>query len=580
MSNNSMPRAAQRRGVSRRGFFQAAGASIAAFAAGGLAGCGTGQTVSAPVNEATQASTGPAWLGEAPKVDETLIAEELEYDVVVVGCGTAGLPALIAAAQAGAKALGIESQDACNNVREDLGSIDSKLQKESFEQFPQFKIEKAEALEDIVRYANGFVNYDLVKLWADESGAMIDWLTELIEREGYYKMRFEGSVGTENTGARDRAWATGHSPEKVGGADDLKFGHYLAKIAGDEGAKIRYNATMVRCEQDKDGRVTGVICREDREQSYFRVKAKGGVILATGGYGNNTAMMEARQAWNQRMRINIPVGGNPTGDGIKAAMWCGASIDPVGAAVTFNRACVKPDEVTGADVKGAWFWFGEQPYLKVNLDGKRFCNESGPYDYMLHSAYLQPHHMYVDIWDSGYVEKTKQINEVGCCRLYPFDNGAPSNMPISLMAKKFVELEEAGYIQKADTIDELAKKLNIPVEATRASFERYNAFADAGRDEDYNKEPYRLIKLDQPPYYGVRTGAWFLATIDGCPVNTDMQAVTDEGKAIDGLYVCGNDSGGFFAVSYPNLFTGLAAGRSMTFGRRAGTLAAERAKKA
>ena len=64
-------------------------------------------------------------------------------------------------------------------------------------------------------------------------------------------------------------------------------------------------------------------------------------------------------------------------------------------------------------------------------------------------------------------------------------------------------------------------------------------------------------------------------TLDGCPVNTDMHPVTGAGEQIEGLFVVGNDSGGFFAVSYPNLFTGLAAGRSMTFGRRAGMLAAQ-----
>ena len=305
------------------------------------------------------------------------------------------------------------------------------------------------------------------------------------------------------------------------------------------------------------------------------MNAPKGVILATGGYGNNTEMMEARQPWNQRLRINNGRGGNPTGDGIKAAMWCGATIDPVGAAVTFNRAACKSDETAGADVNGEWWWFGEQPFLKVNLMGKRFCNESGPYDYMLHSAYLQPYHTYVDIFDSNYAEQVRQMNEVGCCCLYPFDNGAPSNRSIDSMPAEFEKLEEAGYLQRADTIEELAEKLNLPVDATVETFNRYNQFARQGRDDDYHKEPYRLLELNHPPYYGIRTGAWFLSTLDGCPVNTDMHPVTESGEQIEGLFVVGNDSGAFFSVSYPNLFTGLACGRSMTFGRRAGRLAAE-----
>lgn len=564
-------------GISRRNLFKAAGVTaIAAAAAGTLTGCGKGYVNDAEdKNLTTQAPAGPSWLGSAPEIAESNITETIDTEVVVVGCRTGGLPAVISAAENGAKVLGIEQMSAIATPREDLGAINSRYQLAAFEEFPQFEIDKMEAMEDIVRYANGFVNYDLIKLWADESGAMIDWIADIVERNGEFKMWFEGSIGTENTGARDKAWATGHSPEKLTDDEAVTFGTCLRDYAIELGAEFRYDTMLVKCEQNSDGRVTGVICQDGNDLHYIRVNASKGVILATGGYVSNTEMVEARQAWNNRLKINVPVGGSCTGDGIKAAMWCGASIDPLGCAVTFNRACCKPDEVAGSDLKGKWFWFGEQPFLKVNLNGKRFCNESGPYDYMLHSAYMQPYHTYVDIWDSDYVEQVKQLNEVGCCRLYPFDNGAPSNMPVSLMGKKFEELEEAGYIQKADTMEELAEKLNLPVEATVETWNRYNMFAEQGKDEDYNKEPYRLTSLTHPPYYGVRTGSWFLATIDGISINTDMHAVDEAGKQIEGLFMVGNDSGGFFSVSYPNLMTGLAAGRTMTFGRRAGMLAAQ-----
>lgn len=564
-------------GISRRNLFKAAGVTaIAAAAAGTLTGCGKGYINDAEgKNLTTQAPAGPSWLGSAPEIAESDITETIDTEVVVVGCRTGGLPAVISAAENGAKVLGIEQMSSIATPREDLGAINSRYQLAAFEEFPQFEIDKMEAMEDIVRYANGFVNYDLIKLWADESGAMIDWIADIVERNGEFKMWFEGSIGTENTGARDKAWATGHSPEKLTDDEAVTFGTCLRDYAIELGAEFRYDTMLVKCEQNSDGRVTGVICQDGNDLHYIRVNASKGVILATGGYVSNTEMVEARQAWNNRLKINVPVGGSCTGDGIKAAMWCGASIDPLGCAVTFNRACCKPDEVAGSDLKGKWFWFGEQPFLKVNLNGKRFCNESGPYDYMLHSAYMQPYHTYVDIWDSDYVEQVKQLNEVGCCRLYPFDNGAPSNMPVSLMGKKLEELEEAGYIQKADTMEELAEKLNLPVEATVETWNRYNMFAEQGKDEDYNKESYRLTPLTHPPYYGVRTGSWFLATIDGISINADMHAVDEAGKQIEGLFMVGNDSGGFFSVSYPNLMTGLAAGRTMTFGRRAGMLAAQ-----
>lgn len=562
--------------VSRRSFLKGAGVAAAgAVAATSLAGCGNGKITNEVIkDERTQSASAPDWLGQAPTIAEKDITETLNYDVVVVGSRTGGLPAIISAAENGAKVLGIDQLSAVAAPREDIGAIDSKLQIEGVKDFPNMAIDKYEAMEDIVRYANSFVSYDLIKLWADESGALVDWLTGIITRNGKWYMSWEGSIGTPSN-ARDRAWATGHSPHLVDSTDKTTtFGTELRDYAQEKGAEFRWSTTMVKCEQDSTGRVTGVIARDDNDQHYIRIKASKGVILSTGGYAANTEMLEARQPWNQRNRVNVPVGGACTGDGIKAALWCGGHMDPVGAACMFNRACVKPDEYAGSDVKGQWFWFGEQPFLKINLKGKRFCNESGPYDYMIHAAHMQPHHTYVDIWDSNYFDDVKQMNEVGCCRLYPFDNGAASNMPIQAMPAMLQGLEDKGYIQRADTMEELAAKLNLPVEQTVATWKHYNEMAAAGKDTDYNKEAYRLIALDKPPYFGVRTGAWYLASLDGVQIDTNMHPIDDEGEPIKGLYLTGNDSGGMFAISYPNLFTGLACGRTMTFGRRAGMLAA------
>lgn len=154
-------------GLSRRSFLKGAGiTALGAAAAGALAGCGNGYVNAAEAkNVATQMPGTPSWLGAAPDVAETDITETIDVDVVVVGCRTGGLPAVISAVEHGAKVLGIEQMSAIATPREDLGAIDSTLQREPFEEFPQFEIDKMEAMEDIVRYANGFVNYDLVKLW-------------------------------------------------------------------------------------------------------------------------------------------------------------------------------------------------------------------------------------------------------------------------------------------------------------------------------------------------------------------------------------------------------------------------------
>ena len=541
----------------------------AALAGAGIAAA-SAVTTPAQAQDALTADANPDWLGEAPEIAEDDITETLETEVLICGFGTGGVPCALSCAQNGNKTLVIErdAQDGCQGMREDIGAMNSKLQQDSFADFPQFEITEKDAVEDIVRYANGYCNYDLIKLWAQRSGEMLDWLTDTVEATGKVYMEFEGGIGKTDDGARDRAFATGHSPHLNDQAEEGEsYSSIMRQLAQDAGAEVRWSCPMVKLEQDESGRVTGVIAQDTTDNHYVRINASKGVVLATGGYSTNTAMMQALQPEILDGRILCTSGSTDDGSGIKAGMWLGARKDPIGTSILFNRCCVMPDETAGNGVVGRWFWFGEQPFLKVNLNGERFCNESGPYDYMLHSTWSQPQHTYVDIWDSDAKAKAEQFDEVGCCRLFPFDNGAQNNIPFDVVWDNMnAKLIEDGYIQQADTIEELAEKLNIPADNLVATVDTYNGYCDAGEDPDYYKEPHRLTKLDTPPYYGVRTGAWHLATFDGLLINTHMQVLDQDNNPIEGLYAIGDCSGGFFCVSYPNLFTGLACGRTTTEG--------------
>ena len=516
------------------------------------------------------------WLGEAPEIPESEITETLDTEVLVVGCGTGGWITAMTAAEEGAKVLVLEKREAPIEVRHDIGSIGSKKQLESIANNPKYAIDKTEALQDIVRYASGYVDSDLIKVWADESAEMVDWLTDILESTGWYTMDHEAGVGNVNDPGRDKAYATGHSPNKTANApeDASTMGVFQAHC--DElGVEFRCNAPLVKLDQDANGKVTGVIAQDAADGHYIRVNASKGVIMCTGGYATNTDMMQALQPMTLKMKINIPAGSTCDGSGIKAMLWAGAAFDPTHASMMFNRACCRPDETAGYQTNGKMFWFGEQPFLKVNLNGKRFCNESGPYEFMLHSMYMQPYHTYCDIFDSNSEKYAEQFDEVGCCRLFPFDNGAPSNNTFARVWPTVTEqLVEDGYVVKADTIEDLAKGLNIPADALKATVERYNELAAKGVDEDYGKEQHRLTPVDQAPFYGVRVGAWHLTTLNGCRINTDMQVIRDDGSVIEGLWATGDCTGGFFAHNYPNLFTGLACGRTMTFGRRAAKIVA------
>ncbi len=516
------------------------------------------------------------WLGTAPEIPESDITETLDTEVLVVGCGTGGWITTMTAAEEGAKVLVIEKREETTNIRHDIGSIGSKKQLESIAKDPKYAIDKTEALQDIVRYGGGYVDSDLIKVWEDESGELVDWLTDILEGSGYFVMNHEAGVGNIEDHARDKAYASGHSPETLPGAPEgMDTQVYFRQYCDSMGVQFRCNTGLVKLEQDANGKVTGVIAQDVTDSHYIRINASKGVIMCAGGYASNTEMMQALQPHTLAMKINLPAGSTCDGSGIKAMLWAGAALDPTHASMMFNRACCLPTETAGYKTNGKMFWFGEQPFMKVNLNGKRFCNESGPYEFMLHSMYMQPNHTYCDIFDSNAKAYAEQFDEVGCCRLFPFDNGAPSNRDFDSVWDQLTgQFVEEGYVVKADTIEDLAKGLNIPVENLVAAVERYNSFAETGVDEDYGKEAHRITPVTQAPFYGVRVGAWHLTTLNGCRINTDMQVIREDGTPIEGLWATGDCTGGFFAQTYPNLFTGLACGRTMTFGRHAAKIVA------
>ncbi len=523
----------------------------------------------------TEKSEAPSdWLGEAPEIADADITEELETEVLVVGCGTGGWIAAMTAAEEGAKVLVVEKAETPTKIKEDIGAINSRLQLESFKEYPEFEIDKIQALQDIVRYASGYVDSDLVKTWIDNSGETVDWLTDVLEGTGHWFMSLEGGVGDLDHPERDKAYATGHSPHPVEGKpEEVSLNTDMQAFVEERGGEIRCNTCLVKLVQDESGKVTGIIAQDTQDEHYIRITASKGVIMATGGYASNSEMMLALQPMTMKMKINVPMGSKSDGAGIKAMLWAGGEMDPCHASMMFNRCSCLPTETAGYKTNGKWFWFGEQPFLKVNLNGQRFCNESGPYEFMLHSMYMQPHHTYCDIFDANAKQYCEQFDEVGCCRLFPFDNGAISNRGFDATWKEMTEGENShlalGYLQKADTLEELAEKLNIPADEFVKTVERYNELCTKGVDEDYGKSAHRMTPVDTAPFYGIRTGAWHLTTLDGCRINTSMQVIREDGTPIQGLWATGDCTGGFFANNYPNLFTGLACGRTMTFGRRA-----------
>lgn len=564
--------------VSRRGFISGAALLGATVAATGIAGCAGNQSSSATGSTASTdsaaeatatAATAADWLGSAPEIAESDISVAGDADIVVVGGGTGGLFAAASAVEEGATVIVLEKGESYGSVKDDLGAVNTRLQQED-----GTVIDRAEARLDAYRYSNGHMSIPLFNKWFDNSGETVDWYTDLLA-ENDVMMWHEAAVG-DKEGSLPH-WATGHSPAwpvDSEGKETLDGGMVLGDFITANGGEIVFSTPMVKLAMDGD-KVVGVIA-QNADGAYVQYNASKGVVLATGGYGGNADMVTALQPDVNAVTAMTWAPPTNAGDGIKAAMWAGAAMDPVHSSMFFDRAAIAPNEISG-EAKGSMFWMGSQPWLKVNLEGKRFTNEgTGVYDWILHAALNQPDNTYCTLFDANWSTYAEAFTMHGCSRLFPFENGAPSNHDIPFAQSQIEKLVGDGKMIQADTIEDLAAGLGIPADALVGTVERYNSLYDSGVDEDFGKESFRLSKLDTPPYYGVRQSGCLLCTMDGVRINEDCQALREDGSAIEGLYVTGNDSGMFFDTSYPNQFTGFACGRTVTFGRMIGKLLAAR----
>ena len=279
----------------------------------------------------------------------------------------------------------------------------------------------------------------------------------------------------------------------------------------DNGYEISFKHELVKLVTDDSGRVTGAIFKTDG--GYTQINARKGVLLATGGYSANPAMLSALSPITTASVTALGYNQNNTGDGIKAALWAGAVKDITSATMIFDRGLVAPGTTAGYTQESIeagnpqWpgngqFNPGTQPFLKVNLRGERFTLESADYDYLPHAAAQQPGGVYVSVWDGNFGDDVQRFHTLGCSAGTRNGVLAFKNEDGSYDLDGYFEKELAdGRLQKADTLEELADKLGFDAEAKEtflATCERYNELYDMQQDVDFGKEAYRLSELRTP----------------------------------------------------------------------------------
>lgn len=275
-------------------------------------------------------------------------------------------------------------------------------------------------------------------------------------------------------------------------------------------------------------------------QGEFNVRASAGVLLACGGFGRDPELVH-RFAPQYDNAVFVGGEGN-VGDGLKMAWKLGADLrDMAYIKGTYGKHPVDTlnHHSCLAVYKGA---------IAVNEEGRRFVDESISYKLLGDAVMAQPLHTSYQIFD-------QPIFESGDDRVRILDFGR--------------RMEE-GLIIQADTLEALARQIELPYAVLRQTVDDYNAAVERGGDGDaFGRKSLvhghgALRRIETGPFYAYPSTAAVFGTYCGLRVDADLRVIDVFGAPIAGLYAAGEVTGGFHGGAY---MTGSALGKAVVLAR-------------
>jgi len=321
----------------------------------------------------------------------------------------------------------------------------------------------------------------------------------------------------------------GHTAQREGIEAGGELMRALCEATERSGAEILTDCRVETLVQDHDRRVLGVVARIDGEDRSIR--AHGGVVLCAGGFINNEDMVARHAPWLLRCKMRLAVDGDD-GRGIRMGLGAG------GEAIRMDTAAiVLPFTVPKKHIQGIF----------VNFQGQRFINED---------AYQ---------------------TEVGAAALRGQDGQVLLIVDDEFYERPFPPVELAAV---GETIEELERELKMPEGALQNTVAYYNEHAARGEDPIHGKAAEFLKPLTKPPFaaldYRVDHSIWSVFTMGGLHTNVDGEVLSADCEVIPGLYAAGRTTSGLAADGYSS---GLSLADCTFFGRRAGRIVAERARR-
>ena len=471
----------------------------------------------------------PAVEAKTAKNAETAVEK---FDAVVIGAGVTGLTAALAAAQAGGRVALLEkmASPAGNSLYAAgaICAINTRFQK------AEGLTDSVDALlRDMAKVSSGRGDPALSRIYAESIGESVNWVAD--------------TLGLDFDVRKNRPWpilSRHHWVKKpagyTGGSWIVKN---LLEAAVKNGVKVFYHTKAVSLIDDGKGGVAGVhTLTPDGYRDFY---AKGGVLLATGGFSANGDLVSTFiGAWAERLVLR----GSKliSGENIMMTRPFGAQM--VNLDQFHAGAISKETHANQSDILNA------NHGIIVNLRGERFLDEAETYVMKAKlCARNTPENKAVAIFDS-------------------------QNPRIGINIPRYDALSTTYY--KADTLEELCRKADLPYETVRREVDRYNQAVNNGRLKEMTP-PCNVgrgqILGAKPPFYAIPFEGGLTATFGGPLINTKTEVQNLEGRSIPGLFAAGNAAGGLF---FNNYIGGSQFGAGLVFGRTAAREILARAKRA
>lgn len=463
---------------------------------------------------------------------EVAKAEDVEYtaDVVVIGAGGAGMAAAVTANQEGASVIIIEKMPRVGGNTILAGGALNAVDEGS-----ETALANADSVE--LHYNQTYEGGDkkgdpeLVRQLVTNAWDGVEWLQSL-------GMEFQEGTFTVLGGM----WPRAHKPVEPVGTGF--FNAYQNYIDTNENIELQLEVTAKEFIV-KDGEVIGVVA-EGKTGNKVTLYANNGVVLATGGFGQN---IEMRQEYNTMWKnldgsIKSTNHSGATGDGIELAKKVNAQL------VQMENIQLLPmgDPETGS-LSGN-IEMAVENRIFVNDQGNRFVDEGARRDVMTSALFEQPNaHMWTILDSHDY----------------------PTGEEVNNFNESMNQLIKDNRAFKGDTLEELAEKIGVDPKNLVSAVEGFNSHVDAKSADEFGRTLYK-DPINQGPYYAAARIPTVHHTMGGVKINTDAQVIGEDGNIISGLYAAGEVTGGIHGA---NRLGGNALTDTVVFGRIAGLSAAK-----